>query len=52
MPNHVLVEVDHGERCEQAAEQVGEITVAEMSMSYPELVESFEPPPLPFRLAI
>lgn len=47
VPDHVLVELALGERREQAAEQVGEIIVAEMSMTYPELVESIEPP-LPF----
>ena len=47
VPDHLLVELAIGERRAQAAEMISELIVAEMTMHYPELVESGAPP-LPF----
>ena len=46
-PRRVLLELADSEAREGAAEALGEIIVAEMTMAYPEFVESVEPP-LPF----
>jgi hypothetical protein len=47
VPDHLLVELAIGDRRAQAAEMISELIVAEMTMHYPELVESGAPP-LPF----
>jgi len=46
-PRHLFAELVDVEAREGAAATLGEIIVAEMSMTYPELVES-SAPPLPF----
>lgn len=46
-PRHLLAELAHGEARENAATALGEMIVANMTMAYPELVES-SAPPLPF----
>lgn len=46
-PRQVLLELADSEGREGAAEALGEIIVAEMTMAYPEFVESVEPT-LPF----
>lgn len=46
-PRQVLLELADTEAREGAAAALGEIIVAEMTMAYPEFVESVEPP-LPF----
>jgi hypothetical protein len=40
VPDHVLVELAIGDRRALAAELIGELIVAEMTMEYPELVDS------------
>lgn len=47
VPRHVLLELADSEARAEAASALGEIIVAEMTMAYPEFVESVEPP-LPF----
>lgn len=46
-PRQVLLELADSAGREGAAAALGEIIVAEMTMAYPEFVESVEPP-LPF----
>lgn len=43
VPDHLLVELAIGDRRAEAAELVGEIIVAEMTMEYPELVDAAAP---------
>jgi hypothetical protein len=47
VPDHVLVELAIDDRRGQAAELIGELIVAAITMQYPQLVESVAPP-LPF----
>lgn len=46
-PRHVLLELADSAARADAARELGEIIVAELTMSYPELVDS-SAPPLPF----
>jgi len=47
-PRHVLMELIDSEARPIAAQALGELIAAEMTMAFPELVES-SAPPLPFR---